>query len=51
MYAIQSKNRIIINVDMNAKNQLIGVLVKEFILGILVHVMVVVIKCVKLVTI
>ena len=51
IYLIQSKNGIMINVNVNVRNQLIGVLVKETTCEILAHVIVNVIKREELVSI
>ena len=51
MYVIQSKNGIMINVNAKVKNWLIWVLVKIVIHRILVHVIVNVTECAKLVSI
>ena len=48
IYVIHCKNRSKMNVYVNAKHQLIGVLVKKVTYGIVVHVIVSVIKCVEL---
>ena len=47
-YVIQTKNEIITNVCVSAKNKIIGILVKMIIRGILAHVIVNVIKHAKL---
>ena len=48
LYEIQIKSGIIRNVSVNVKNQMIGVLVKMVVYGNLLHVIVSVIKHVKL---
>ena len=48
VYAIQSKNEIMINVGVSVKNQMVGVLVKIIIRGIRVKVIVNLTKQVKL---
>ena len=48
VYVTQSKNRIMMNVGVSVKNQMIGVLVKMILCGILVRVIVSVIRHVKL---
>ena len=51
VYVIQSKNGIMMNVDLSAKNKMIEFLVKMIICGILVHVIVSVIRHLKLASI
>ena len=51
LYIVRSKDRIMINDDVNVSNYLIRVLVKMSIFGKLVHVIVSIIKRVKLVSI
>ena len=48
MYAIESKNGIVMNVSESTKNYLIGVLVKKVTCGILVNMIVNMLKHVKL---
>ena len=48
MYAIESKNGIVMNVSESTKNYLIGVLVKKVTCGILVNMIVSMLKHVKL---
>ena len=51
MHVTLSKNGTMISLDMNVKIQIIGVLAKKVICGILLHVIARVIKLVKLVNI
>ena len=51
MYVPQSKNRTMINVNVNAENQLTGVLMKKITCVFLVHVIVSIIRSVELVNI
>ena len=48
VYVIQRKNEIIMNKGVSVKNQVIGILAKMTVCGILVHVIVSVIRHVKL---